>query len=229
VIESPSKNSDLRVRAISGVAMAVVAIFCIWAGGVFFSLAVLAIGVGVYFEYAGLIRKGGSGIFPTWLAYPLGLIYVGLAVLTLIFFRDKDISGLETLFLLLVVVATDVGAYFSGRSIGGAKLAPRISPNKTWAGLIGGMIAAAIVWLGFNLATDGQSAGLALVSGAMMAIVAQLGDLLQSAMKRNAGVKDSGSLLPGHGGLFDRTDGMLAVFFVIGLTHIVLIWEYFRP
>ncbi|WP_438726354.1 phosphatidate cytidylyltransferase [Parasphingorhabdus sp. DH2-15] len=222
-----AKNSDLPLRAVSGVIMAAIALLGIWIGGAVFTLAVSLIGVGIYWEFAALVRKGGNGNFPAIPAYLLGAIYIGLAVITLIFFRHKDDSGLETLFLLLVVVATDIGAYFAGRALGGPKLAPRISPNKTWAGLIGGMVAATIVWTGFNIASNGQALHIALVGGAMMAFVAQMGDLLQSAMKRRAGVKDSGTVLPGHGGLFDRTDGMVAVFFVVGLTHITLILQYF--
>lgn len=207
--------------------MAIVALLGIWLGGAVFTIAVLAIGAGIYYEFAALIRKGGNGSFPAIATYILGALYIGLAIITLIFFRHKDGSGLETLFLILVVVVTDVGAYFAGRTIGGPKLAPRISPNKTWAGLIGGMVAAAIIWTGYNLAAQLQPVYMALVGGALMAFVAQMGDLLQSAMKRLAGVKDSGNILPGHGGLFDRADGMVAVFFVIGLTHIILILRYF--
>ena len=226
-MNSPVKNSDLPLRAASGVAMAIVALLLIWLGGAVFTIAVLAIGTGIYYEFAALIRKGGNGSFPCVAAYILGAIYIGLAIITLIFFRHKDGSGLEIFFLILVVVVTDIGAYFAGRSIGGPKLAPRISPNKTWAGLIGGMVAAAIVWTGYNVAAQMQPAYMAFVGGALMAFVAQMGDLLQSAMKRLAGVKDSGNILPGHGGLFDRADGMVAVFFIIGLTHIILILRYF--
>lgn len=222
-----AQNSDLPVRAASGVAMGAAALLGIWLGGSVFTIAAFAIGLGIYWEFAGLVRKGGNGKIPAFLAYTLGALYIALAVITLIFFRHKDGNGLETLFLLLVVIGTDIGAYFAGRAIGGPKLAPRISPNKTWAGLIGGMVAATIIWTGFNVATDAQSLPIAITSGALMAIVAQMGDLMQSGMKRRAGVKDSGHILPGHGGLFDRADGMVAVFFVIGLTHIVLILRYF--
>lgn len=226
-MNSPVNNNDLPVRAASGAVMALVALLGIWLGGAVFTIAVLAIGAGIYYEFAALIRKGGSGSFPSVMAYFLGAIYIGLAIITLIFFRHKDGNGVETFFLILIVVVTDVGAYFAGRSIGGPKLAPRISPNKTWAGLIGGMVAAAIVWIGYNIAVQEQPVYMALVGGAAMAFIAQMGDLLQSAMKRLAGVKDSGNILPGHGGLFDRADGMVAVFFIIGLTHIILILRYF--
>lgn len=108
-----------------------------------------------------------------------------------------------------VTWATDIFAYFAGRSIGGPKLAPRVSPNKTWAGLIGGMIGAGLVGWGVALLFD---LGMPFVwTGAPMAIVAQGGDLYESWVKRRAGVKDSGSILPGHGGVLDRLDGLLPV------------------
>lgn len=108
-----------------------------------------------------------------------------------------------------VTWATDIFAYFAGRSIGGPKLAPRVSPNKTWAGLIGGTIGAGLVGWGVALLFD---LGMPFVwIGAPMAIVAQGGDLYESWVKRRAGVKDSGSILPGHGGVLDRLDGLLPV------------------
>jgi phosphatidate cytidylyltransferase len=130
-----------------------------------------------------------------------------------------------------VVVATDIGAYFTGRAIGGPKIAPRISPSKTWAGLFGGMGFAAL-WLAMvagvffytagyhdwselvDIAWDDVT-GAALV-GALLAVVAQAGDFFQSWLKRQAGVKDSSKLIPGHGGVFDRIDGMLAVALIVG-------------
>ena len=113
-----------------------------------------------------------------------------------------------------MVWATDIGAYFAGRAFGGARLAPKISPSKTWSGLIGGMVAALIA-----SATIGDRAGIAGVPlwiGLFMGLLAQLGDLAQSWMKRRAGVKDSGKLIPGHGGLFDRVDGVLPVALLLG-------------
>jgi phosphatidate cytidylyltransferase len=110
---------------------------------------------------------------------------------------------------MVVTWATDIFAYFGGRAIGGPKLAPKVSPNKTWAGLIGGMVGAGVLGAATALAL-----GLAapfLYAGALMGLVAQLGDLYESGVKRRAGVKDSGSLLPGHGGVLDRLDGLLPV------------------
>jgi phosphatidate cytidylyltransferase len=136
--------------------------------------------------------------------------------------------------LIAAVIGTDVGAYFAGRSIGGAKIAPRISPSKTWSGLFGGMIGAGLMMVFMQAgiyAFRGGEAGdgdvyLAqgwfrlMLTGAALAVVAQMGDFFESWMKRRAGVKDSGRLIPGHGGLFDRTDGLIAVAFVAGVIMI---------
>ncbi|MDQ8754834.1 phosphatidate cytidylyltransferase [Sphingosinicella sp. LHD-64] len=112
---------------------------------------------------------------------------------------------------MIVTWATDIGAYFAGRAIGGPKLAPRISPNKTWAGLFGGIVAAAVAgWLVAGLEIFALGAPF-LWLGAPMAVLAQAGDLYESWEKRRAGVKDSGTLLPGHGGVLDRVDGLLPV------------------
>jgi phosphatidate cytidylyltransferase len=120
--------------------------------------------------------------------------------------------------VMVVTWATDIFAYFSGRSIGGPKLAPRLSPNKTWAGLIGGMAGAALAGWGVARLFD---LGLPFVwLGAPMAVLAQAGDLYESWVKRRAGVKDSGAILPGHGGVLDRLDGLLAV---SAATYVVLL------
>lgn len=112
-------------------------------------------------------------------------------------------------YVVLAVWATDIGAYAAGRAIGGPKLAPRLSPKKTWAGLIGGMTAAALAGAGVALAAGGPIVAAAALAAAL-AVVGQAGDLFESWSKRRAGVKDSGRLIPGHGGLLDRIDGLLA-------------------
>ncbi|MGN6124445.1 MAG: phosphatidate cytidylyltransferase [Sphingomonas oligoaromativorans] len=144
-----------------------------------------------------------------------GMIYAGLPVLCLFYIHDQY-DGIDLSFWTLAVVwATDIGAYFAGRSIGGPKLAPVWSPNKTWAGLIGGMVAATVVGLGLVAVLHVQ-VRLAAFSG-LLAIAAQMGDLYESMMKRRAGVKDSGRLLPGHGGVMDRLDGVVPVLCIVAL------------
>jgi len=136
-----------------------------------------------------------------------GIYYVGLPVLALLYLRNQEQGLLLAFWALGLVWATDIGAYFTGRSLGGPKLAPAISPSKTWSGLGGGVVAALL--FGFILHNLlGLPIRLAAASG-FLAVVAQLGDLFESWLKRRAGVKDSGSLLPGHGGVLDRLDGVV--------------------
>ncbi len=131
--------------------------------------------------------------------------------------------GRETVIWIVACTwATDIGAYFVGASAGGAKLAPRISPSKTWSGLIGGMAWAAVTSavLGFAFGL-GSTFSLAVI-GACLAVVGQVGDLAESAAKRGAGVKDSGNLIPGHGGLLDRVDGLVAILVVVALVRLTV-------
>lgn len=138
-----------------------------------------------------------------------GLLYAGLPAIGLLYLRGVDQGLALTLWTLAIVWATDIGAYFSGRAIGGPRLAPRLSPNKTWAGLLGGMAAAGVI--GALIVTlAGLPAGLMWL-GPPLAFLAQMGDLFESWLKRRAGVKDSGRILPGHGGALDRLDGVVPV------------------
>lgn len=153
-----------------------------------------------------------------WLA--LGVVYAGLPVLALLAIRSGADGLMLALWTMALVWMTDIGAYFAGRSIGGAKLMPAISPNKTWSGLIGGMTAAAIFGVVMHYAA-GLPPRLAIASP-LLAVIAQAGDLFESWLKRRAGVKDSGTLLPGHGGVLDRIDGLVPVAPVAALLVVVV-------
>jgi CDP-diglyceride synthetase len=141
----------------------------------------------------------------------MGVLYAGVPVMALIVIRRQPGADglLWTLWALALVWATDIGAYFAGRAIGGPKLWPAISPNKTWAGLIGGMAAASLFAAALHAAA-GLPLRLALATP-LLAVLAQGGDLYESWLKRRAGAKDSGALLPGHGGVMDRLDGVVPV------------------
>lgn len=158
-----------------------------------------------------------------FLWHTVGLIYVGLPCLMLLWLRGDSVQGQHIVFWLLCVIwATDTGAYFAGRAIGGPKLIPSISPNKTWAGLIGGMICAALVgWLIARIDAAWPATVLAGLA-AVVAVVSQAGDFFESGVKRHFGVKDTGSLIPGHGGALDRLDGLL--FAVPFITLIYIFW-----
>ena len=139
-----------------------------------------------------------------------GFLYAAAAQAASVLVRLDSRNGFVALvFVLLVVWVTDIGGYFAGRSIGGPKLWPRVSPKKTWAGAIGGFVASLVVACGF-VAFDLGKAGSLLPLGAVLSIVSQLGDLFESAVKRRFGVKDSSHIIPGHGGLLDRLDGFVA-------------------
>jgi phosphatidate cytidylyltransferase len=140
---------------------------------------------------------------------PLFAVYVALLLLSgFELMRVRDMAGfLWMAWLALVVIATDVMGYFAGRAIGGPKFWPRVSPKKTWSGTIAGWVGALVVGAAFLVATG--AGPLILLVSVLLSMASQAGDLAESAVKRMAGVKDSSSILPGHGGLFDRFDGML--------------------
>ena len=213
--EAQTKKSDLGVRVASAVVMVAVAGTALWLGGAAWTLFVLAVALGVLWEWRKLVMGFVIGAAPRALWMIAGLIYVAIAAGALVLFRAPMFGGATTALIpLALVIATDIGAYFVGRTIGGPKIAPRISPSKTWSGLIGGMVAATgALWLCSRTFETSflSNTGDILVIGPLGAVLAQVGDFFESWMKRRAGVKDSGTLLPGHGGLFDRVDGLLAV------------------
>ncbi|MBX3447043.1 MAG: phosphatidate cytidylyltransferase [Parvibaculaceae bacterium] len=189
-------------------ALAVTALVAVALAGMGLFTAALAAGAaGLAFALAARSWTG-QALWPALFAY----LYLVPPLVALIWLRADPELGLAVLIWMLATVwAIDIFAYFAGRFIGGPKLAPRISPKKTWAGLIGGMagaIAVAIAawtWLG-------TGSLLALVAIAVvLTVLEQAGDFAESALKRRAGVKDSGKLIPGHGGILDRVDGLVAV------------------
>lgn len=144
-----------------------------------------------------------------------GLLYCGLPALALIWVRGLSLGLEATIFLLVCVWSADIVAFFVGRSVGGPKLAPAISPNKTWSGAIGGVVGAMLVAGGLAIAylasVQGQGAWKFIAVAGGLAMLSVLGDLYESHLKRRAGVKDSGTILPGHGGVMDRLDGLVPV------------------
>lgn len=252
-------NANLRVRVLSALVLAPLVLGAVWAGGLVFTLLVLAaVAIGFWewlnltaprftlrgrvvafvalsfiFLVAWLVDAGlaaalsvgvavvcafydgeGGAFTPRasrdslWIA--MGVPYLALSGLSLILLRNDGSYGFASLvYLLAVVWGMDSGGYLAGRLIGGPKLLPQISPNKTWAGLIGGMALAAVLGYacekGFGF--DPTFSGILLAPA--LAVIAQAGDFFESAVKRRAGAKDSGTLIPGHGGLLDRIDGLL--------------------
>ncbi len=196
--------SELFVRSLAGAAMMLVALACAVLGGYYFAILVAAAATAMFYEWSRIVRPWG-------VAWKIGgFFYALIPALALLWVRDRAEDGLALiLWLFIVTWATDIGAYFVGRAFGRAKLAPTISPNKTVAGLYGGMAGAALLAGGWALLAGLHLAFLVLAP--LFAFAAQAGDLFESWMKRRAGVKDSGDWLPGHGGLLDRLDGLVPV------------------
>lgn len=223
------KKSDLKVRVASAAVMLAIAGAALWLGGTALDLFILAVAFGVFVELV-LLAKKASQSPARFAGFVIGgAFYIGWAALALVVVPEPLLIGIMGL-----VICTDTGAYFTGRAIGGPKIAPRISPSKTWAGLAGGMAAAGI-WTGLAVLLGGYmisalsptgaslytalhttNIGAAAIAGAVLAVAAQTGDFFESWLKRRAGAKDSSRLIPGHGGLFDRVDGLLPVAIIVG-------------
>ncbi|MBP1856691.1 phosphatidate cytidylyltransferase [Rhizobium herbae] len=257
-------QSELRLRIVSGIVLAVVTLGATWVGGIVFELLSVAIAMLVYYEWstitrlaerdfqgnafgwlaqaviAALILFGGADVTLVVLAafvvaaalwvffqggswwLPGGIIYAGLTGISLSAIRgDSDIGLIAMVFIFAVVWATDILAYFTGRTIGGPKLAPRISPGKTWSGAIGGtvsgVIAGVAVFMTHFSLDDARIPLLALA----LSVSSQVGDLFESYIKRRFGVKDSSKLIPGHGGVMDRVDGLVFACFAALLIALV--------
>lgn len=254
-----SRSSELRLRVISSVVLATVALLSAWVGGWFLALVWLGASIAVVSEWITITKVepgrpvaivAALGLAATqfsWVLAPrsfslvaliaaalalavmcrsirdrgwavLGLLYAAPIAVIPVHFRFENAAGIwPLLWMFGVVWSTDVAAYFVGRAVGGPKLWPAVSPNKTWSGFVGGLIGAVIA--GTAVAAFGNSqvrfeiADAIAISGlsVLASVASQGGDLAESAMKRHFGVKDSGSLIPGHGGFMDRLDGFAAV------------------
>jgi len=200
---------ELATRTVVGIGLIAIALVTTFLGGTLFAIMVALVATIMYVEWTRMLSSWGV----SWKIY--GFFYCLLPAISLLLIRERaEYLGISKgpdllIWVFLVVWSTDIGAYFAGRAIGGPKLAPSISPNKTIAGLVGGVASAAVVagaW-----ATFISLPSILLWLAAPFGVAAQLGDLFESGLKRRAGVKDSGTWLPGHGGLLDRLDGLVPV------------------
>lgn len=213
------------MRVIAALVLAPITIGIAWLGGWPWFLLVAIAAIILFWEWLMIVGAAtGRSMFArdkaVWVIG--GLLYAAVAFVGAVIMRaDSNYGFVALIFVLLVVWAADVGGYFAGRGIGGPKLAPRISPKKTWAGAVGGLIASLLVAIGFAAAGQGAYATLLVLAG-VLSIVSQLGDLFESAVKRHFGVKDSSQIIPGHGGLLDRLDGFVAA---IAVAALVGVWR----
>jgi phosphatidate cytidylyltransferase len=254
-------SANLRLRIISALVLAPIAIGAVWCGGwIYAAFVALVTGTAMYewlrlvnvmatrptvffaicsLMMVGLLQALGAPddgllaalVFMVILYFvarrdsrgsaalvAAGIPYIGGCAISLIFLRTTPGIGLTlVLYIVAVVWGTDIGAYIAGRTLGGPKIAPKISPNKTWAGLFGGMALASAFGYGVAASMAAPRPALAAILAVLLAGIAQSGDFFKSYFKRRAGVKDSGHLIPGHGGVLDRIDGLIfaAVFFAL--------------
>ena len=199
--------SDNRGLIVAGIAPLAIAGPFLAVGRLDLVLLIVAVGLILLAVFGGA-RRG-------WILS--GLAYASAALIASILVRfDANFGFVALMFVLLVVWVTDIGGYFAGRGIGGPKLWPRVSPKKTWAGAIGGLVFSLVVAALFALFGFGTLLSL-LALATVLSVVSQLGDLFESAVKRRFGVKDSSQIIPGHGGLLDRLDGFVAAIVVAAL------------
>ena len=246
---APRNWSDLLVRSASALFLAPIVLVDVWAGGYWYSLFVILLGIMIAREWVAIVHGGDSKQFllhtvaillaataisfaeiqliliPAAISIVLvlmskspksfwsyiGVLYLALPIWAFMALRSDSEWGLKAIIWCLVIVwATDTFAYFAGRTIGGPKLAPKLSPKKTWAGMGGAIVGASAASAAFSIYCELPIWPLIAIA-AQLAIIAQGGDIFESALKRHFGVKDSGDLIPGHGGVLDRVDGLLAV------------------
>ncbi len=216
---SARPRSELRLRVASAAVGLPLLFLVLWAGGLVFAAVAVVAALIALREMLDLLRRartirGGGPVALDGVRVLTGVAWVALPFAALIALRLDD-AGLQwTALAFLVTFATDTSAYAVGRAVGRRKLAPSISPGKTWEGAMGGLVGAAAAAAALVVLLDGIESRLlpAIALGLGVGVVAQAGDLLESKVKRLADAKDSGRLIPGHGGLLDRLDSLLPVF-----------------
>lgn len=209
--------SSLVKRILSALVLMPIATAAIWFGGIPFYIF-MGIGFAIGLQEWTKLSVHNGAFSARMMA--LGIMYLGLAFACCIWLRDFESAGFYILlYVFFAVWACDIGAYTAGRLIGGPKMAPTISPNKTWAGLVGGCVAAVAAVMLYDMWLDYHQVDSAVIKhfslffqfvlGLFLAVVGQLGDLSISVLKRKVGLKDTGNIIPGHGGLLDRIDALL--------------------
>ena len=223
--------SSLVKRILSALVLGPVVIAAVWFGSyAFYALIAAVFIIGIH-EWSRLSMHDGR---VHWGILAAGIPYIAIACMAAIYLRGGSAGFYVLMYVFAAIWACDIGAYAFGKVIGGPKMAPHLSPNKTWAGMFGGALSSIIVVIAYDVFLENNIPGSQIVAeidwpvhaviGLILAFVGQAGDLLESGLKRRAGVKDSGNLIPGHGGLLDRIDALLLALPVF--TAILLLMEY---
>ncbi|AZL15080.1 phosphatidate cytidylyltransferase [Rickettsiales endosymbiont of Stachyamoeba lipophora] len=197
--------SNFITRFISAIILAPLALYVFYLGGMWFNAVVAIVAIIMAMEWKHIISSNGK---PKNIWYLIGALVILAPTLSLIWIRIQE-DGLKLIYLLFITVwMSDIGGYIFGKTLKGPKLAPKISPNKTWSGFFGGILLALLGGLCFGLFYNLNLTNLAIITS-LLSVYSQISDLLESKIKRHFGVKDSGKIIPGHGGILDRIDGLI--------------------
>ena len=210
------------IRAISAIVMATFMLTAVNLGTPYFEILIIFIGIAAIIEWYQLILADKPKLLNI-VFMALGAVYIVIPCLIMVWLRNNSQFGVYfVMWFLIVIWSTDIGAYVFGRSIGGLKLAPQISPNKTWSGFFGGIISAITVSVIFKIFLYPQLIISVFVFACVfISVIGQIGDLFESWCKRKLGVKDTGNIIPGHGGVLDRVDSILLSAPMAGLLAII--------
>ncbi|QGR02781.1 CDP-archaeol synthase [Ehrlichia ruminantium] len=195
-------SNNLLIRSLSSVVIFIVVFLSLYCGKMTFYTLCLFITVVSSCELLGMIQNKK-------ILYPLAIFIVVIPYASLVYIYGLPNGEIILLWLLSVIWGTDIAAYFVGKNIGGRKMIPFISPNKTWSGLLGGIVSGMFISMIVSVIFGIFFVSHALIAGVVIAIVAQLGDVAESCVKRMCKVKESGTFIPGHGGILDRMDSFI--------------------
>jgi phosphatidate cytidylyltransferase len=201
-------NHNFFVRAISTIGLAPIVLYIIYRGGFLYYMTICIVAILMAFEWGNMLSPS-KVIKHRFIWKLVAVFYTAIPCSSLIWISVRDSGNKVVMWLILTVWITDIMAYLVGRSVGGPKLLTKISPTKTWSGLIGGCFSAVVFGYGASLYLNSRHPEIFILLTASISIYAQIGDLIESWIKRIFEIKDSGNLIPGHGGVLDRVDGII--------------------
>ncbi|AIL65726.1 Phosphatidate cytidylyltransferase [Rickettsiales bacterium Ac37b] len=205
-------SKELVLRTISALLLAPIILFIVYQGGIVYIGTVIIIAVLMAFEWSDLLKnkyEDNQKALQIWKL--IALVYILLPCTSLIWLRAHTNGAVIIIWLLAIVWVTDIGAYIGGNLIGGWKLCPKISPKKTWSGFVCGILAAYLVGIITSVYAHSHKPSFLIALSIVLSIYGQIGDLIESWIKRKFGVKNSGHIIPGHGGILDRVDSLVPV------------------
>lgn len=201
-------NKNLAMRLVTAFSLIPLVLFIVYRGGFLFNVSIVVAAMLMSFEWNRLTQSNSNKDRKLLWKF-VGLFYIALPAVSLMYIANKDIGNKVIMWLFITVWAADTGAFFVGKLVGGPKLAPKISPGKTWSGFFGAVVMSCCVGIVSAWVFNSSDRYAILALTVTVGVYAQVGDLFESWIKRQFGAKDSGGIMPGHGGILDRADGIV--------------------